>query len=256
MKPLVKIKSVALTRFNNSEYVNFMTRFLALVDSAGMMAEDESTSVLGFSVVDTTDLKQDLRLMNDIVAQSRISDHTAVLLVIDKKRSEVVVYLFSLLRAEQSSPIETKKKNATSLYNQVKPYVGCHRLPNQQKTVQIAGLLTDLKKESNRSLVTSLGLDEVIVDLEETNGSYASLTAQRTDEMAAAKLDESKVVRQRMNELYDFMVTTAFAHSVVNPTEETASFVTSLNALIDEVTSLYNQRIAQMKREKKEQKEE
>ena len=110
-----------------------------------------------------------------------------------------------------------------------------------------------LKKPENISLVTTLGLNEIIVGLEETNGEYAILIAKRTEENAAARLEETKSVRARMIKLYDYMSTMAFVQSVAHPTEVTAAFVSSLNALISEVNTRYNQRIAQLNRKKDEQ---
>ena len=98
-----------------------------------------------------------------------------------------------------------------------------------------------------------MGLNEIIVGLEETNGEYAILMAKRTEENAAARLEETKSVRARMIKLYDYMSTMAFVQSVAHPTEVTAAFVSSLNALISEVNTRYNQRIAQLNRKKDEQ---
>ena len=50
----------------------------------------------------------------------------------------------------------------------------------------------------------------------------------------------------------DYISTVAFVQSVAHPTDATATFVTNLNALIDEMNALYNQRIAQAKRGKED----
>ena len=110
----------------------------------------------------------------------------------------------------------------------------------------------DIKKEENASLVKLLGLDEVVTGLEETNGMYAELTQQRTHDQAASQLEESKVVRNRIGEYYDYMVNVTFANSICYPSEIIDTFIKDLNALIDETRALYNQRIAQAKANKKE----
>lgn len=250
MKTIVKIQTMGLTNLNNAEYVNFMTRFSTLVEKAGTLEGQEETSALGFEIADYKVFGQDRALLSDIVAQSYTSDQTAELGTLDRQRDEMVVYLFSLLRSEKSSPIATRQMAANSLYNLLKPYMGCYRLPNQQETAQIDGMLIDLKKEEPASQVKLLGLEEVIVGLEETNGMYALLTDDRTNERAASKLEESKSVRERMSTYYDYMTTMAFVQSVAQPTDATATFVSSLNALIDETRALYNQRIGQAKAQK------
>lgn len=247
MRTIVKIKEFGITRLNNAEYTNFSNRVLSLVNQAGTL-EPEGGSALGIEEEVTEEYGTLGGTMGDIVAQSRISDRTAELTAVDKQRDDLVVYLFKLLRSKKSSPLTEERKAATSLYNLLKPYVGCYRSPGQQETVQIRGLLTDARKAENLPNVEALSLANILTELESANDEYASLTEQRTEERAASRLDESKKVRARMDELYDYISTVAFVQSVAHPTEATAAFVTNLNALIDETNALYNQRIAQAKR--------
>ena len=251
MRTIVKIKEFGITRLNNAEYTNFSNRVLSLVNQAGTL-EPEGGSALGIEEEVTEEYGTLGGTMGDIVAQSRISDRTAELTAVDKQRDDLVVYLFKLLRSKKSSPLTEERKAATSLYNLLKPYVGCYRSPGQQETVQIRGLLTDARKAENLPNVEALSLANILTELESANDEYASLTEQRTEERAASRLDESKTVRARMDELYDYISTVAFVQSVAHPTEATAAFVTNLNALIDETNALYNQRIAQAKRGKED----
>ena len=251
MRTIVKIKEFGITRLNNAEYTNFSNRVLSLVNQAGTL-EPEGGSALGIEEEVTEEYGTLGGTMGDIVAQSRISDRTAELTAVDKQRDDLVVYLFKLLRSKKSSPLTEERKAATSLYNLLKPYVGCYRSPGQQETVQIRGLLTDARKAENLPNVEALALANILTELESANDEYASLTEQRTEERAASRLDESKKVRQRMDELYDYISTVAFVQSVAHPTDATAAFVTNLNALIDETNALYNQRIAQAKRGKED----
>ena len=251
MRTIVKIKEFGITRLNNAEYTNFSNRVLSLVNQAGTL-EPEGGSALGIEEEVTEEYGTLGGTMGDIVAQSRISDRTAELTAVDKQRDDLVVYLFKLLRSKKSSPLTEERKAATSLYNLLKPYVGCYRSPGQQETVQIRGLLTDARKAENLPNVEALALANILTELESANDEYASLTEQRTEERAASRLDESKKVRARMDELYDYISTVAFVQSVAHPTDATAAFVTNLNALIDETNALYNQRIAQAKRGKEE----
>lgn len=251
MKQIVKIQEIGLAKLNNAEYTNFSTRVLSLVNQAGTL-EPDGGSALGIETEVQEEYITWLGTMNDIVAQSRISDRTAELTEVDNQRDDLVVYLFKLLRSKKSSPLADERKAATSLYNLLKPYVGCYRSPGQQETVQIRGLLTDARKAENLPNVEALALTSILTELEEANDEYARLTELRTEERAASRLDESKKVRARMDELYDYMSTVAFVQSVAHPTDATAAFVTNLNALIDETNALYNQRIAQAKRGKEE----
>ena len=144
-------------------------------------------------------------------------------------------------------PIEAHRAAAQTVYNIIKPYIGIYKSANQQETAQIQGLLLDLDKEGVPALIQTLGLKEILDSLRAANDEYAKLTAQRTGNRAASIKEASAVVRLRMDDLYDDMTTIAFVQSVAAPTAETARFVNELNALIDETTALYNQRVGAAK---------
>ena len=185
--------------------------------------------------------------MTDLVNQSRISDETALLLDLDKRRDDLVVYLTTTVSQMRKSPIEAQRAAAQTVYNIIKPYIGIYKSANQQETAQIQGLLLDLDKEGVPALIQTLGLKEIQDSLRAANDEYAKLTAQRTGNKAASIKEASAAVRLRMDDLYDDMTTIAFVQSVAAPTAETARFVNELNALIDETTALYNQRIGAAK---------
>lgn len=253
MKSIVKIQSMGLDKLNNAEYSNFMSRFSSLVNKVGTKEEVPETSALGFEVADFLVFEEDRSILTDIVSRSRISLQTEGMGSLDKERDNWVVFLFSVLRTEKESPIATRQQAANTLYKVLNPYMQCYRLPNQQETAQIDGLLVDIKKEENASFVKLLGLEDIITGLEETNGMYAELTQQRTHDQVVSQLEESKVIRNRMGEYYDYMTSVTFANSICHPSETIDTFIKDLNALVDETRMLYNLRIAQAKANKKEE---
>lgn len=265
MGKYTKIDPAGLGKLNNAEYMNFMNRFFALAFPSSFPVDDESGSPSGISENDGNPalgitgeeqdaLKADLDLLTDLVSQSRISDETASMQDLDKRRGDLVVYLTTTISQARKSPIATQGAIAQSLYNVIKPYIGIARLANQQETAQIQGLLTDLAKEANATNIAALGLTEVVDALREANDEYARLTSQRTSAKAAAMKEDSATVRARLDERYDDITTMAFVQSVANPSDEATLFVNEMNALIAETTALYNQRmgVARANKEKEE----
>ena len=256
MGAIIKIKPIGLTKFNNPEYENFMSRFRGHIPS-GETDKPDSISLLsvnnplGITDAQLSAFDTDLALLVDLVNQSRISDETAQMLDVDKQRDDLVVYTTSSISQMTKSPLPAQRSAAQTVYNIIKPYIGIYKSANQQETAQIEGLLTDLAKPGIPEHIKTLGLTDVIAALREANTQYASLTAQRTNNKAAAIKENSAVVRLRLDSLYDDMTTMAFVQSVANPTAETAAFVNNLNALIDETLALHNQRIAIAKASKK-----
>lgn len=244
MKEIIKIAPAGLAKLNNAEYTNFATRFHALANAAGF-------AELGLE--DTADLEAYndlLQQMNDLVAQSRTSNRTAEMAEADRERDDLLTYLFALIRNAKNSPIADERKAGATLYNLTKPYVGIQRLPNQQETVQVKGLILDLNKAEYAEAYQALNLATVIEHLDDANARYATLTEERASSRLASQMDNSKTVRVQMDALYDYITTMGFVQSVAKPTEKTAQFVASLNALIAEVNTLYNQRTAQTKKAK------
>ncbi len=262
MGTINKIKSIGLTKMNNAEYENFMTRFRSLISEASFSdggGEDihsraAGSNPLGITAEQLSAFDADNAMLVDLVNQSRISDETAQMLDLDSQRDDLVVYITSTATQMAKSPIVAQRTAAETVRNMLKPYIGIYKSANQQETAQIDGMLVDLAKPGIADLVQTLGLTEVVAALREANTEYATLTAQRTNNKAASIKENSAAVRLRMDALYDDMTTMAFVQSIASPTAETATFVNNLNALIDETSALYNQRIAAAKAAKKKSK--
>lgn len=258
MGTITKIKPIGLKKLNNAEHLNHMSRFRALVpvendnDRPDILSVRSLTSeTLGITGEQLTIFDAECLRLTDLVKESRVSDETALMLEVDKKRDSLVVYLTTSISQMRNSPIAVQATAALSLYNVTKPYVGIYRSANQQETQQIFGLLTDLDKPENAANIAALNLKPVVDELRTTNQQYADLTNQRAGTRAAAIKDNSLNVRARLDSLYDEMTTLAFVQSVANPTTATADFVRDLNLLVDETTALYNLRIGVAKAGKK-----
>lgn len=252
MGTYTKIKPLGLGKLNNAEYLNFMRRFYDLAFPASPGGDSDSPSEIsllaaggdpGITPGQKEALERELALMGDVVNQSAVSEETALMLDLDKRRDDNLVFITDTVSLMRKNPIETKRSAAVSLYNIVKPYVGSARAANQQETALIDGLLLDLAKEGVPAMVSELGLAEIVESLREANAEYARLTALRTNNKAAAIKEASASIRARVDDLYDDMSTLLFVRSVVAPTSETARLVARLNALIDETSALYKQRV-------------
>lgn len=260
MGKYIKIHPISVSVLNNAEYLNLMRRFRALIPTGtpGVESGEEEERPGGLALTDIntqvgiTDgeleaFDADVEKLGDAVNQSRVSNETAQLTDADKERDDLIVYFNGAVSNERKSPIQARRKAAVELYNVTKVYVGIQTLAGQQETQQVNGLLQDLEKEANKAHVATLGLTEVVEALRTANGNYESLTAVRTNTRAAQATESAKTIRLRLDEQFDDMLTISFVYSVAYPTTGTATFITQVNALIDEVKTAYNQRKAQGK---------
>ena len=251
MEKITKVKDINITKLNNAEYRPFMARYGNLLAGGG--GDSESPDEISFDPNDPLGIPQELRtafatdfaLLTDAVNQSSASEETAQMSALDKERDDLLIFITSTITQMTKSPLAAQRTAAEKLYLPVKPYIGTARLANLQETAAIEGLLVDLDKAGMPEALAAINLTEVVAALKEKNKQYATLTEQRANAKADDPVESAKKIRLRMDEEYDEMSTYAFAQSVVKPTQETAAFISRLNALVDETNALYNQRIAQ-----------
>ena len=251
MEKITKVNIIYLQRLNNAEYRTFMARYGNLLADGG--GDSESPDEISFDPNDPLGIPQELRtafaidfaLLTDAVNQSSASEETAQMCALDKERDDLLIFITSTITQMTKSPLAAQRTAAEKLYLPMKPYIGAARLANLQETAAIEGLLVDLDKAGMPEALAAINLTEVVAALKEKNKQYATLTEQRTNAKADDPVESAKKIRLRMDEEYDEMSTYAFAQSVVKPTQETAAFISRLNALVDETNALYNQRIAQ-----------
>ena len=246
MGSYLKIDPIRLGKFNNAEYTNFMNRTLSQAVAVGIEKIGASEALIDNSTAN-------VNKMTDIVAQSRASVETAQIAETDKKADELIVYLMATFRTNLTSPIQTMRNAAETLYLKTKPYVGCQTLPQGQQIQKMRGLLSDIITSEMSAHITTLGLSAVVEELGTITVQYATLIEQRSASQLANKLDAGKTVRLELDEQYDDLVTIAFVTSIATPSKDATDFVVYMNKLIADTETAYNQRVAQ--RGKKEETE-
>ena len=235
-----KINAISLKKLNNAEYAYFTQQVSNLI-------HEGTAEKLHVSAATLTAFDANLKLLTDIVAQSRISDETADIVAVDKEADDLITYILSAIRSAKQSPVAAQKAAATTLYNATKPYAGIQQMAQRQEVQQARGLLTDLAKSDLKAHVQTLALHPAVDQLSATITRYASLLESRAASQVAVNLGAAKPVREKMNDEYDEMTTVAFAFSIAAPATELTTFITKLNKLIDDTNTAYNQSRAQMK---------
>lgn len=242
MRTIVLLVSPALSKLNASEYLNLMTRLQTLIETA-------TAEALGLTNEEFEEFKDLVTKLQNRVNYTSASALTVQLDGIDKQRDSLLTFLFSTIQNGVKLPIEAQRVAAEALELIIRPYANIQRLPGQQETVQVNGLLIDLAAESAAAHVTTLNLTAVVDELKKQNDQYAALTQQRTLESDANATENIAELRARMDPMYVAVTTIAHAESVANPTEATAEFVRALNATVAEVDHLYNLRVGHVKKQ-------
>lgn len=258
----LKKKDFSFTKRTNSEVANFYEQVLALLPVKLMppVADETPTQYecqeLGISnyMLETAYEVRDR--MNNFVQQQVRKIETAPLQEQESVRDYYVGKLFNLLSVEGKSPVGELKEAARVLKVVAEPYKGMQRLPDNQETAQIRGLLMDLRKKEYEAHVETLGLSDLLSKLEEANEAFVSLAADRSaSRLARKEQGTSKDVRLEVEKMYDNLTMLAQAKAVLEPTPEATAFIRALNNLIDETNAAYNLRqgIASANKSKKEE---
>ena len=191
MRTVVLLISPALSKLNASEYLNLMTRLRTLIETA-------TPTALGLTDEEFEEFKALVAKLQNRVNYTSASALTAQLDGIDKQRDSLLTFLFSIVQNGVNLPLEAQRAAAEALALIIRPYANIQRLPGQQETVQVNGLLVDLAAEAAAAHVTTLNLTAVVEALKEQNDQYAALTQQRTLESDAKATENIAELRARM----------------------------------------------------------
>ena len=223
-KKYIRVEEINLVRLANAEFMNFMERFLALLP---LEAEGEpesgvmSAPKVGITAEMITEAKGYLAQMNDLTRIPQMKAETKPKEEVDRKRDSLISLLFSRVKTSRSVPIEAESKAAEQLYIVISPYRGIGKLPYNQETEMIKGLLLDLRKLENSEAVRTLGLDAYIDELDNCNKQFEALV--KTADMKNSELgfnEQMRDLRVAMTDLYREMTDYAFATNLLNETEE------------------------------------
>lgn len=240
MKTLSKFKTTGASKWNTAEYTNFASRFISVNRSFGAEA-------LHYEEADLERYAELQAELQDLVARNMAATETVKLQDLETQRDEKGMYIINTVRNSRELPFPAIAEAAKALWFVLEPYVGFHSKPNLQETALIDGMLLDLAKSENAAHITALSLTQTVEELTLLNAQYRVLTEQRTTSRDNAKTADAKTLRAEMDQLYEYITTVAFAHNVVNPSDTLEQYIRSVNAIIDETNTAYNQRMAQTK---------
>lgn len=252
MGTIIKIKELGLQQLNNAEFTEFMNRFRKLIPvqaseeeerPGGLSVLTESgTGYLGVTSEMLAAFDADMQALTDSVSRQRTDDRTKQKSLYEVSRGSCVTLYFTSLQTAMKSPIAATAEAGNILWTRTKDYRGIQRLPQQQETAQIRGLLFDLAKEENQTHVTTLHLEGLLEQMRETNEEFARLSEESLTERAADTTEQTLIVRDRLAVQYDDISTTIFAFSVAEKNADALTFVSNLNALVDETRTAYKRR--------------
>lgn len=235
-----------MKKCNKAEYANVANRFIGRTTACG-------TETLGVPEEYFTMYQAKNKILNNLVAQSRIVDETGKIGEIEIKINNLLKYMFSIVRNARTTPIESKKQAAISLYNATTVYLKTYRLPQQQKLATVGGLLTDLNSDKLSAHITTLGMETELEQLTLLHAQFSVLLENRTNSQLQNAEEKSILVRQDMDQLFEMIIAAIWVHSFTNSSEDVLSYIKSINKILSEAETAYNQRMAQKNSKEEEE---
>ena len=252
-KKYLKVESIYLYHLTNAELINFLRRFMDLLP----LEDDEEGGKHAPALAITSEMVAEgngyLQTAADLNRQSKLKAETKPKKEIDRLRDRMLAYIIERIDFSRDALDAAVAAAAEKLYLVAKPYRGAGRLAYNQETVVIKGFLLDMNKTENLDAVQALGIENDLDTLQTYNDQFEALVKEADVKSSSLDMNEKmRDLRVQMGDWYQEVTSLAFASNVLNESEESLSFLTGLNAVIQDVKTLYKQRIAQLNSGKEE----
>lgn len=231
-------ESSILKRCNKAEYAYVASGYISRVMAVGIETLHVPAELF-------QQFQDKYAILEDLVSKSRAADETAKIDDVDIKVNNLLKFLFSVINCGTTTPVDTKREAAAALCNVIKSYLKIRRLPRRQKVQTTKGLLLDLGNSNLTAHIETLGLEAEVEMLTLLNAQYAVLLDSRASAQLHNSEEKSYIVRSEMYELYDQMTAAIWVQSFTEPSEAVTEFIKSINKLLADTETAYNQRRAQ-----------
>lgn len=197
------VRKLALNRLANTD-ISSVCRVIVEESQKSVIPDIEDNTLF-------KDLLKDHEVFHESMTRTRMSVVTQDARKADRNRDDAIMGIQLSIEALTYSADEEKRSKADLLGRRLEKYIGIQNLPDTQETTAIKNMLIELKSEENAPLVTELGLQVFVNELEAANQEFDRLWNLREEDVtqfrnsiAATKL-RSKV-EDSINRYYDWVV--------------------------------------------------
>jgi hypothetical protein len=236
-------------RFSAAEYSFLISGVEGQINAFGVEGLDFPSGVFdNFQALGTK--------LKDLVRQSKVSKETAKIQKIEEEIDDLLVAIIGVIRSTMKSPVANKKEVSTELYNAIGTYGDAYRKAMRYKMGLVDSLLYDLAKPELSELVSALGLDNEVESLTLKHAQCKVLMDSRSNAKVKISKDKTRSIRKEIDQLLEIMVTCIRSLYYKTPTDELGELILSLNQLLAESETSYNQRMAHTKKKEDGEEEE
>ena len=242
---MFSINSFSVNRLNNAEFVGLMINLSNLI-------ERSEASKLGLDQTLVTNFDAKKQQLIDQVRVSAASELTVEMNAAHEKRIRQFKLVNYTLRKVEVAPkgssiLQFADRVSTLI---LKPYpLSITRLPQQELTTVLSGLIYDMRHKFTEDDLDDLGVATELTNLESANQEFIAAYANRVAQRAEAGSALTQQLRLEMVDLYMSICFTSqyYANSELEANASKAKtcqeFITNANLMIADAKSRYQQRI-------------
>ena len=190
-----------------------------------------------------------IKVETEINMQASASVFTAKMREKDAERDLLLTNIFSVVRAQRTSPVAAIREAAQRLYVVFKPYFGIQDEIFEAESGHIIGMEQDAARYQTE--ITALGLKPVFDELHTANEAYEKMRTDRRAEGLEAKLPDARTARRNTDELFEGACQCILASYILAKTDAdkklVANLVDAMNKTSADFKATHNASMAQKK---------
>ena len=229
-------------RFSNILHAQYQRKQYELVKAADATKTNVSEAWLA-------EWEKAIKVETEINMQASASVFTAKMREKDAERDMLLTNIFSVVRAQRTSPVAAIREAAQRLYVVFKPYFGIQDEIFEAESGHIIGMEQDAARYQTE--ITALGLKPVFDELHTANEAYEKMRTDRRTEGLEAKLPDARTARRNTDELFEGACQCILASYILAKTDAdkklVANLVDAMNKTSADFKATHNASMAQKK---------
>ena len=229
-------------RFSNILHAQYQRKQYELVKAADATKTNVSEAWLA-------EWEKAIKVETEINMQASASVFTAKMREKDAERDMLLTNIFSVVRAQRTSPVTAIREAAKQLNVVFKPYFGIQDEIFEAESGHIIGMEQDAARYQTE--ITALGLKPVFDELHTANEAYEKMRTDRRTEGLEAKLPDARTARRNTDELFEGACQCILASYILAKTDAdkklVANLVDAMNKTSADFKATHNASMAQKK---------
>jgi len=242
MKRILRFEGTFSSLYSNILHAQYQRNLHALVNAA-----DATNTIVRAEWL--AEWEKAIKVETEINMQASASVFTAKMREKDAERDLLLTNIFSIVRAQRTSPVSAIREAAQRLYVVFKPYFGIQDEIFEAESGHIIGMEQDAARYQTE--ITALGLKPVFDELHTANEAYEKMRTDRRTEGLEAKLPDARTARRNTDELFEGACQCILASYLLAKTDAdkqtVANLVDAMNKTSADFKATHNASMAQKK---------